>query len=916
MGCKRQTNPLTENVEVTNGNSGDNTFNAYTKFVAAVGQMNTLQSGDVVNGGEGNDTLIAESTGWTIAATLNSVENLRLTSYGATTIEGANATGLKSVSVENSVAASTVRNLSEVVELTVKNQTGNNDVTIGYTDTALTGTNVQKLTLNNVTMKAAGGRILFDDNNGAGTLEQLDIAVTGASDIAGIRDIAGGTNVLDGVATVNVNATAKADLGVIGAAKMTTFDASASTAGVTADVSAATGNDLAVKGGAGDDVITFGATANLTAKDSVDLGAGTNTLRITGSANGTSYNVKNVQTLEVTTDGANQVNAEAFGAGVSTIGFVSANNAHSGTVNNLADGATVAAKDAIGVVNTLAGLTINGKNTSGSTDSVTVKLFSNDEGTASTPSVFTVATLTAGGYENVKLVSEGKANTANAVTTLTATAQKTVTIEGDKKLTVGSTLSATTVAASASTGGVDLTLAGTAVSGGKQTATGGTGNDTFRIDADVINKDIKIAGGEGTDTLVLTKTAAGNIDLTGVTNAELISGVSGFENLSFGGEVLLIDDATLNRFTDKTINVVEKGAATTTLNASAVLGSTSKLNVDASEMTGGGFAFAISNGIDGFKGSSQIDTITVGASAFLTDADVLNGGAGNNNVLDFDTTGNTKQIVTAAQLTNVSNFNTWNIKDTATTANEFELTVTNAVAAQNINSTNNTLTISAATNANDKVTIDASDVGSAYKLNVATGTAAAAAGAQTVKLGAGDDFITLNSAAAGATVNTVTLGGGKDTVVFAVNTASAAGAVATNNTVKDVNLGTATGTGANVDKLDFQAFTILDAVAGGAFDTGIRVHNGAAATASNVIVLSNVSYDTAAAIDTAVATQTTLNGAVLVIWQDSLGRVKIGVDADGDTATGTNDIKTIAAFEGVTITGVATALDAGDLLLG
>jgi len=219
---------LTENIETVNGSAADNTFNAYTKFVAAVGQMNTLQSGDVVNGGEGNDTLIAESTGGTIAATLNSVENLRLTSYGATTIEGANATGLKSVSVENSVATSTVRNLSEVVELTVKNQTGNNDVTIGYTDTALTGTNVQKLTLNNVTMKAAGGRILFDDNNGAGTLEQLDIAVTGASDIAGIADAAGATNVLDGVTTVNVNATAKADLGVIGAAKMTTFDASAS----------------------------------------------------------------------------------------------------------------------------------------------------------------------------------------------------------------------------------------------------------------------------------------------------------------------------------------------------------------------------------------------------------------------------------------------------------------------------------------------------------------------------------------------------------------------------------------------------------------------------------------------------------------------------------------------------------------
>jgi len=507
------------------------------------------------------------------------------------------------------------------------------------------------------------------------------------------------------------------------------------------------------------------------------------------------------------------------------------------------------------------------------------------------------------------------------VTALTATAQKTVTIEGDKKLTVGNALSATTVAASASTGGVDLTLAGTAVSGGKQTATGGTGNDTFRIDAGVINKDIKIAGGEGTDTLVLTKAAAGNIDLTGVTNAELISGVSGFENLSFGGETLLIDDATLNRFTDKTINVVEKGATATALNASAVLGSTSKLNVDASEMTTAGFTFAISNGIDGFKGSAQVDTIVVGASAYLTDADVLNGGAGNNNALDFDTTGNTKQIVTASQLTNVSNFNTWNIKDTAVAANEFELTVTNAVAAQNINSTNNTLTISAATNGSDKVTIDASDVGSAYKLIVSTGIGAGAAAAQTVKLGAGDDTITLNSAVAGATVNTVTLGGGKDTVEFAGATAKAAATATSgllsNNVIKDFSFGTATGTGANVDKLDLGAFSIVTAA-----DATGGIGKAGTTGDFQVVVLNDVSYDTQQAVDTAVkaiATGNAVGDNVVVFWQDSLGRVQVGYDLDAkdDTAGtyATTGVVTLGVLEGVTITGVAANIDLGDLIL-
>jgi len=326
-----------------------------------------------------------------------------------------------------------------------------------------------------------------------------------------------------------------------------------------------------------------------------------------------------------------------------------------------------------------------------------------------------------------------------------------------------------------------------------------------------------------------------------------------------------------------------------------VLGSTSKLNVDASEMTSNGFTFSISNGIDSFKGSAQVDTITVGASAYLTDADVLNGGAGNN-VLNFDTTGNSKQIVTAAQLTNVSNFSTWNIKDTATTptANEFELTVTNTVAAQNIDNTNSTLTISAATNTVDTITLDASDVGSAYKINYT-----ANAVKNTVKLGAGDDTVTLS-----AGVDTVTLGGGKDTVVFT--------ATAANNTIKDFNFGTATGTGANVDKINLAAFNLENA-AGGALIKLAATQ--AYASNTNIVVLNAQAYTDAAAADTALSTWVGNNANttdVAVLWQDTLGRVHLSIDTN---AGNTGNFTDIALFEGVTITGIAAAIDAGDFAL-
>lgn len=914
---------LTENIETVTGFDSNDTIYAPTKWTG-FGQNNTLQSGDIVNGGKGVDKLIVETTTTGIAATLKGVESLKVTSFGNTAYEASNwDSALKSISVENSVATTKFQGLTSLVDVAVKNVSGANTVTVGYTEKALEGNTVQKLELNNLTMKSAGGQILFDDTNGAGKIEQLDITVTGASDIAGIADSGGAGNVLSDLATINVVASAAADLGTIAAAKLTKFDASTSTAAVKADLSLAASNDLTILGGKGDDVITFGAASNLTSKDTIDLGDGNDTLKITGSATATTYNVKGVETLQVTTAGATTVNAQAFGTGVSTVAFVSAANGDAATVNNLADKAVVSVTDTKDdlKINALASLTVNGANTSGSADEVTVKLASADAGTPSAKSEFTVGTLTAAGYETINIDSTGAADTKNTITNLTATSLKTLNVTGDKLLTISSSVIAATVDASKATGGVDMLLSGNAVTGAKQTVTGGTGNDTFRFEIGTLDKDQKVNAGEGVDTLVLKDGVAGGaaIDLTGVTNSEKISGLSGFENLSFTGETLLIDDATVNRFTAKTINVVEKGALATGLDASKVLASDTVINVDASDMTGGGFTYSLSNGHDTFKGSAQIDTVTVTNGVLLSSSDVLTGGTGDNNVLVFNTLGADKQVISASQLTGVTGFSTIGILNGDATANQFELTLSNAFVANNINQTNNTLLINAGfgvgLNTQDKITIDASDVSGSYKLDVSTGAGVGAAAANTIKLGAGDDTVTLNSAVNGATVNTITLGGGKDAVVFTTNTASAAGTIASNNTIKDIALGATT---TAVDTINLKAFNIADAVVGGTFDTVVRNFGAGAADASNVIILSDKAYDTAAAIDAAVATQSTVVGKVAVFWQDSLGTVHMGIDDNGSAVNivvAGNDIHGVANFEGVTIAGVVSSLNASDLIL-
>lgn len=882
-------------------------FSAPTTF-SQVGQVNTLQSGDVVNGEAGNDTLIAQLIGGTVAPTLNSVENVELTDLGGSTLNLSNADSVENLTVKDSVAATTVSNARNLMEVSVQNISGGNNVTVGYREDALAGETTQVLNLESLTMLAGGGDILFEDSEGAGKIEALEVNASGVVNVATIADLGGvagtASDVLDALETVTVNAEGNTNLGTLAMSALTSFDASASTGNVAANVSAAAGNDLSVVGGEGDDFITFGAGNTLDQNDSIDLGAGNNTLAVTGDVTNAGLDIQNVQTLRVTTNGdgsLNTVNAANVGAGVETYGVISANNGDSTTISNAADDVTVNASDALGAVDTLNALTVGLANTSAADNTVNLGLSSTDEGTTSTPNTFTITTVNVNGVENLNIDSTGAENTNNTITTLNANAQETVTITGDRALTIGSQVNASTVNAAANTAGVTLALGGTAVAGGVQNVVGSEGDDTLSIDsANLDADDTSIDAGEGEDTLVLTD--AGGATFTTANQVAPLAALSNFENLSFAaGQTLTISDAFLNVFTGDTVNVVaQEGTASggdTTLNASAVVTSNATINVDASDAVAGtaatnnGFNFNINNGTSSFVGTQNSDTVTVSVGSYLDGSDSLNGGAAAD-TLAFDVDADT--VIQASQLSGVSSFETVSIN---ADGNEFEMTIDNAFASSNANTGTSRLAVDASgANNADEITIDASDVSGSTGIDFTADD-----GATTdVTLGAGNDVATL-----GAGTDTVTLGGGENTVEFL--------AAAADNTITDFDFGTATGSGANVDTLDISAFNLTNAADGGVelASTGTFDTDGAGGDDTAVVVLNAQAYADAAAAEDALTTFATAStDSVAVLWQDTLGNVQLSIDTNAGTDG--SGFGSIATLEGVTIQGVAQSIDSGD----
>ena len=737
------------------GGGGDDVFNG------VLGATSTLSSGDLLTGGAGSDSLTISATGTggqtATGFVTSGIETLNVANYttaNTETIDLAQATGITAANLTGSAAAgdTAITNAQAVLDAGMANGTG--DLAITHSAAAGAGAaDSMTLTLNGAT---AGG---FSNN----LVETINVVSDGSAKNAVTVTSTGNT-----ATTVNVSGGAQLTSTITSSA-LKTVDASAATGKMLLTTNLV--SDITVKGGSGDDTLTFTGTT-YTKADTVDGGAGSDTL-VTGTAITAATdlkNVSNVETLEMTggadvTIAANAnvmtfdftetgVNVLTLNAGVTgdvtvTVGPTGAdsviNTANVVTTINGTNTALTAAgtitggtkTDTINVTADAGGpflLSASGVVTlvdqinviDGGDDAATGTAPAGDDAAITTGAYATALTIDASGMDGATVDSDGDGLLSDealdeqlTVTGTAATAALTVTGGGGADTIIGGTVNDTL-----SGGGGDDTITGTA--GGNDTINGGDGNDTINMGATLTAKDT-IDGGAGSDTLVVT-----------ALNSDALSGVSNVETLAFNGTATLSANLSFD-----TIDLTN-GSATDSLTLAAGYTNATTVKVDAGDSiinTGADVALTVTG------------TATGVATSTITGADK----AGVTNTATVTVDGTAWNLMASGVTTNIDTITLVDGGDAATgtsaAGDDITLTLTSYATA---------LTIDASSL--DTGTADTNDDGSlgdeatAERLTI-TGVSGAAL---TVTGGAADDSIV------GSTGNdTLNGGGGADTFTMA-----------------------------------------------------------------------------------------------------------------------------------------------------
>ncbi|WP_052040230.1 beta strand repeat-containing protein [Campylobacter fetus] len=273
----------TENDTITGTEGGD----LISGVVGSLASENTLNAGDVIDGGAGSDILKVDLksnfTGLDSSGVIKGVEKISLLNSGliSRTFDAKGIDGLQTVALSGEKGIS-VTNLANIVDVEVNGFKGTNfNVDSIYADKVLDGSaDVQNLKVNGVGAKGASVAITADK------IENLSLNATGKDSF--LKDITSKDVSVKG----NANITLEVKAGV------NSLDASASSGKVSADLKAA--DVKTVKGGSGDDKFVVGTKV---ANVNVDGGAGNDELEINGAG-----------TLKPTVANVEKVTLDATGA--------------------------------------------------------------------------------------------------------------------------------------------------------------------------------------------------------------------------------------------------------------------------------------------------------------------------------------------------------------------------------------------------------------------------------------------------------------------------------------------------------------------------------------------------------------------------------------------------------------------------
>lgn len=248
---------LTTGADTFNGGAGVDTFNAVETTA------NTWTVGDALNGGAGSDTLnITQTAAVTapLSATVSNIENVKVVTGGAATLDTTSWTGLTSLNTTSAVDATLTAAATADVSATVSGVTaasnitvnGGKNVTVALSGSAADGDVGAELTIGGTT--APAGAITVTNTNSA-AVDQADVTITGGTTVTVTESLTNAVNttgtqgdvtVTGGTATtavtVNQDKAATASATVVGKVNgaVTITDrnaASATTAGVISTVS-------------------------------------------------------------------------------------------------------------------------------------------------------------------------------------------------------------------------------------------------------------------------------------------------------------------------------------------------------------------------------------------------------------------------------------------------------------------------------------------------------------------------------------------------------------------------------------------------------------------------------------------------------------------------------------------------------
>jgi hypothetical protein len=271
-----QTFTLTSGKDAVTGSAGDDAFNA---------ALLTMNSGDTIDGGDGNDTLTAEiNTDLGVLTEIDNVETVNMSSLGAHTIDLKNSSGITTFNNNDSTGALTLNNVGMANVAYGMSGSATNSTTVNFKAGTLSGAS-DTVTLNLNGASAAA----FDVDAG---FETLNLNVSADSSLT--------TLTVPGIAALNVDGSGKLTLNN-SLSGYTSVDASGMTGAIVGKTINATTN-LSTEGftgssdgttillGSGADNISFNdSTSASTKSNTIKMGAGNDTLSLAADATGNTY---------------------------------------------------------------------------------------------------------------------------------------------------------------------------------------------------------------------------------------------------------------------------------------------------------------------------------------------------------------------------------------------------------------------------------------------------------------------------------------------------------------------------------------------------------------------------------------------------------------------------------------------------